>query len=247
MTLPLIINVSFLVYVVITIYNNTTAKTREPQKIDDVDIIKMSKRTQWHRVLGLVLEPVFKELGYDVRIEDDLSLKKQIVDIVVIRKSKDLLKGTTLPKIFWEVFEDFNEHNLISFKSYSESFTSHACEELYGHLTNYKKINKLKGHEVNLYVIAQHYPQKFLSPYEGSKFLKTIKKDKIFDLALGSLLLILPISESISEITFFSSKIFSTFSALLLFILSEVLRIIIDSFIDSRMSLRISLEFDRPT
>src|SRR3989337_4485126 len=110
------------------------------QKIDDVDIIKMSKRTQWHRVLGLVLEPVFKELGYDVRIEDDLSLKKQIVDIVVIRKSKDLLKGTTLPKIFWEVFEDFNEHNLISFKSYSESFTSHACEELYGHLTNYKNI-----------------------------------------------------------------------------------------------------------
>ena len=116
-----------------------------------------------------------------------VSLKKQIVDIVVVRKSKDLLKSTTLPKIFWEVFEDFNKHNLISFKSYSESFNSHACEELYAHLTNYKKINKLKGHEVNLYVIAQHYPQKFLSHYEGSKFLKTIKKDDIFDLALGSL------------------------------------------------------------
>jgi hypothetical protein len=77
--------------------------------------------------------------------------------------------------------------SVLTFKSYSESFNASVCEEFYGHFTNYKKINKLKSKQANLYAIVHHYPKKFLSPYEGTRFLKTIKEDEIFDIELGTL------------------------------------------------------------
>jgi hypothetical protein len=141
-------------------------------------------RTQWHRLLGLVLEPLFRELGYETLIEEDVSSKQQFVDIVAIKKSTVLDKLSLLPKIYWEAFEDFNDHNLLSFKSYSESFNPESCEELYGHLTNYKKKNNLKAEQVNLYALVHHYPQKLLSPYEKTRFFKTVKEGEIFDLDL---------------------------------------------------------------
>lgn len=147
----------------------------------------MSERIQWHRLAGLVLTPLFKQLGCETQLEVDVSLQKQLVDIIVVRKEKDVVDYSSLPPIYWQAFDDLNAHNLMTFKSYSESFNAEALEELYGHLTNYRKVNEVASGQINLYAIVHHYPRDFFRPFEGSEFLKTVKDKEIFDFDLGVL------------------------------------------------------------
>ena len=140
-------------------------------------------KAQWHRLGGYVLSPLFKLMGYDTYVEVDLAEKKQLVDIIVVRR-KEVTK-VPLPEIYWQAFGELNEHNLISFKSYSESFNAFAMEEFFGHLANYQKIHKLPAKKVNLYVLSHHYPRKLLKPFES--FITVVKENEIFDLKLGQL------------------------------------------------------------
>ncbi|KPA09437.1 hypothetical protein MHK_010353, partial [Candidatus Magnetomorum sp. HK-1] len=113
------------------------------------DHMKKDKK-QWHRLLAMVLDPMFKKLGFDTTPEVDLSRKKQLIDLIVVEKSDIKADFTKLPKEFWVEFDDLNTHNLITFKTYSESFNPAALEELWGHYCNYLKINKLERDQVNL-------------------------------------------------------------------------------------------------
>jgi hypothetical protein len=120
-----------------------------------------------------VLAPLFRLLGYDTQLEVDVALQKQILDIIVVRKVAVTVDSSILPPIYWRAFDDLNIHNLISFKSYSESFNAEALEELFGHLTNYRKVNELSSNQINLYAIVNHYPQALFTEFEGTEFLKT--------------------------------------------------------------------------
>jgi len=42
---------------------------------------------QWHRVFGLTLMDVLANSNYEVELEKELSLKKQYLDVVIIRKT----------------------------------------------------------------------------------------------------------------------------------------------------------------
>jgi hypothetical protein len=48
-------------------------------------------------------------------------------------------------------------------------------------------VYQVKPEQVNLYAITHHYPKKLLKPYEGTPFLKVIKKNEIIDLTLESI------------------------------------------------------------
>ena len=102
--------------------------TEQHHNQDDKEIL------QYHRAAGLALTPVMQQLGYATEVEVDISLKSQLIDIICVRREK--IVQPTLPPIYWEVFGALNEHNLFSFKSYSESFSGQSLEEFYGHLTN---------------------------------------------------------------------------------------------------------------
>ena len=91
---------------------------------------KVADKTDWHRLAALVLTSVFKDLGYETESEIDLARKKQLIDIIVVRNKDVKQDFYKLPRILWDEFADLNEHNLISFKSYAESFTSTTLEEL---------------------------------------------------------------------------------------------------------------------
>jgi len=133
----------------------------------------MSKdNTKWHRLLVMVSMPLYEILGFETQAEVDLSLKKQLVDLLVIKKKKENINYSALPKIFWEAFDNLNNYNLITFKTYSESLNSAAIEEFYGHFTNYLKINKINRNDVNLYAITQHFPDKILKPFKNTNYLK---------------------------------------------------------------------------
>lgn len=147
---------------------------------------KKNESLKWHRLGGMVLTPLFNLLGYTTYLEVDLSLKQQLLDVLVVRREKIPPKDSGLPKIYWEAFEDFNEYNLISFKSFHESFNGYALMEFHGHAINYHKAKEVDFEKINLYAITNHYPKKLLKPFEGTKFLTTIKKDEIFDLTLST-------------------------------------------------------------
>ena len=147
----------------------------------------MPEQIKWHRLAGLVLQPLFDQLGCETEIEVDLSLKEQRVDIIVVQKEEGQVDFSQLPRVYWEVFADLNTHNLISIKSYSESFTAESLEEFYGHLTNYRKVKQVSWEQVNLYAIVYHYPRDLFRAFEGTEFLKVVKEKEIFDLALSPL------------------------------------------------------------
>ena len=141
--------------------------------------------TDWHRLWGLMITPLFERIGYKTMVEFDVSFKKQIIDIVVVTRQKSAIDFKGVDLSYYEGFENLNEINLISFKSFREVFNESSLEEFYGHLTNYKKINKLKESDkgsVNLYVVTNHKPVDLFNVFEGTSFLKTVKRDRIYDL-----------------------------------------------------------------
>ena len=144
-----------------------------------------SERTDHHRIAGLVLEPVLARLGFETDTEIDVSLQKQMIDLICVRR--EMMVEVTLPPIYWQVFGKLNEHNLISFKSYSESFNAQALEEFYGHLTNYCKAKKVRRVEVNLYIITNHYPKALLEPLHTKGLLEEVKAGEVYDLTMSTL------------------------------------------------------------
>ena len=119
----------------------------------------------------------------------DVSQQEQLVDIVAVRRVEEIApeESDDIPDIYWEVFENFNKYNLISFKSYSESFNGFSLMEFYGHFVNYCKTNDYKQTDVNLYAIVNHYPQYLLGPLKGTPFLIEVKEKQVYDLCLTTM------------------------------------------------------------
>src|SRR5712692_2455901 len=90
--------------------------------------------TNWHRLFGLMLTDFFIDSPFIVELEKDLSLKKQLLDVVILRRGEGRFAGQ-LP----DGFEDLAAHNLITFKSHQEALDDWALKELTGHYVNYRK------------------------------------------------------------------------------------------------------------
>ncbi|MCB0062609.1 MAG: hypothetical protein KDE19_10860 [Caldilineaceae bacterium] len=151
----------------------------EDDKQNDEEIL------QYHRAAGLALTPVMQQLGYETEVEIDISMKSQLIDIICVRREK--VVQPTLPPIYWEVFGVLNEHNLFSFKSYSESFNGQSLEEFYGHLTNYCKVRGVKREAVNLYVLTSHFPQKLLTPLLETGQAVATQGNTVYDITISTL------------------------------------------------------------
>ncbi|MCA1809244.1 MAG: hypothetical protein LC725_07345 [Lentisphaerae bacterium] len=116
----------------------------------------MKKNINWHRLFGIALMDYFDRTGYEVAVEMDLSVKRQLLDVVVIErkrgaKLKDACAG----------FDNLGRHNLLTYKSMRESLTIWTLEELVGHYVNYRKIRGLrnvKPEETRLYAVCTRYP-----------------------------------------------------------------------------------------
>jgi hypothetical protein len=81
----------------------------------------------WHRLFGLLLSDYLKNTPFSVELEVDLSQRKQLLDIIVVRKeSGDLTKP--MP----DGLSELAQHNLISFKSFRETLDDWALRNLLG-------------------------------------------------------------------------------------------------------------------
>ncbi|NJL60405.1 MAG: hypothetical protein HC887_13000 [Desulfobacteraceae bacterium] len=88
----------------------------------------------WHRLFGITLTDYFSDTAYSVELEKDLSLRKQFLDVVIIEK-----KDGRMPDNLPDGLEDMAAHNLLSYKSFRESFDDWSADELVGHFVNYRK------------------------------------------------------------------------------------------------------------
>jgi hypothetical protein len=88
----------------------------------------------WHRLFGLLLADFFADSPFLVELEKDLSIKRQLLDVVILRKRAGQFQGR-LP----DGLEDLAMHNLITFKSFREALDDWALKELTGHYVNYRK------------------------------------------------------------------------------------------------------------
>lgn len=87
-------------------------------------------KTNWHRLWGLMVTPLFERLKCEVTVELDLSVKVQRLDMVVVTKSEDEpINFDGVNPDYYQGFENLNVHNLISFKSFNESFNIEALAQ----------------------------------------------------------------------------------------------------------------------
>jgi hypothetical protein len=115
---------------------------------------------QWHDLLGAVLIDFFEGSPYTVLTEVDLSLKKQLLDILIIRKDEGEL-DRPLP----DGFAPLANHNLISFKSHRDTFDWWTVLELIAYYVNYRKQaspshdDLLPEEQFRLFGIAARFPE----------------------------------------------------------------------------------------
>jgi hypothetical protein len=118
------------------------------------------EQRDWHRLFGLILKDFFSGSPFHVETELDLSLKKQLLDVVVLRRSEGAFAGR-LP----DGLEGLAAHNLLTFKSYQEALDDWALKELTGHYVNYRKQaspstdDLLPEEQFRLYAVSARYPQ----------------------------------------------------------------------------------------
>jgi len=117
-------------------------------------------RIDWHRLFGLVLTDFFTDSPFVVELERDLSVKRQRLDVIVLRKRPGAFVGR-LP----DGFDNLTTHNLITFKSHQEALDDWALKELTGHYVNYRKQvspsfdNLLPEDQFRLYAVCSRFPQ----------------------------------------------------------------------------------------
>jgi hypothetical protein len=145
----------------------------------------MTESTPWHRLFGLSLVDFFRGLPVTVELEKDLSLKQQLLDIVLIRKGTAPL-DCRLP----DGFEDLAAHNLISFKSYQEPLNGWALDELVGHYINYRKQaspsmqDLLPESDFRLFAVSVRFPQNLVGQVALTRLQEGVYEARHFSGAL---------------------------------------------------------------
>ncbi|MDI6792333.1 MAG: hypothetical protein QME81_05625, partial [bacterium] len=115
----------------------------------------------WHRLFGLALIDFFTDSPFVVELEKDLSKKRQLLDVVILKKQAGEFSGQ-LP----DGLDNLAGHNLLSYKSMREPFDDWTLDELTGHYVNYRKqispsLNKLlPKDQFRLYGVSTRFPQK---------------------------------------------------------------------------------------
>jgi hypothetical protein len=136
----------------------------------------------WHRLFGLALIDFFANSPFVVELEKDLSLKRQLLDVVILRKETGEFSGR-LP----DGLDNLAVHNLLSYKSLREALDDWTLDELIGYYVNYRKqvspsLNELLPvEEFRLYGVSTRFPQKLANRVE----LKALQTG-VYEVAWGT-------------------------------------------------------------
>ncbi|MDM8535883.1 hypothetical protein QUF70_03945 [Desulfobacterales bacterium HSG17] len=128
---------------------------------------------KWHRLFGITLTDFFSGTAYKVELEKDLSMKQQLLDVVIIEEHEGMR-----PEQIPDGFENLGKYNLLTYKSHQQALDAWALDELTGHYVNYRKMispssGKLIGSDdFRLYGVSARYPEN-LKKYAVLKHVST--------------------------------------------------------------------------
>ncbi len=77
-------------------------------------------KINWHRLFGLMLMDYFSDRGFHVELERDLSVKRQLLDVVAVAQKNQTpdLSGIC------DGFDNLSKHNMLSYKSKRQSLNA---------------------------------------------------------------------------------------------------------------------------
>jgi hypothetical protein len=145
----------------------------------------------WHRLFGLALCDLFAGSPWIVELEKDLSQKRQLLDVVILRRGPGEFVGQ-LP----DGLEHLADHNLLSYKSLREPLDDWALKELTGHYVNYhKQVSRkelLPEESFQLFGVCARFPQKLaaqlrLEPSHPGVYLLQRGTDRIVVIVLSEI------------------------------------------------------------
>jgi len=124
----------------------------------------------WHRIFASSWVDFFRGLPVAVEPEKDLSLSKQLLDVLLIRKAPGPLE-CRLP----DGFEELAGYNLLTFKSRQDKLSAWTLQELVGHYVNLRKQvspsmdedQLLPEADFRLYAVSARFPQQLASSGVG--------------------------------------------------------------------------------
>ena len=161
-------------------------------------------RINWHRLFGLLLMDYLSDRGFSVELEKDLLLKRQFLDVVIIKQED---KEANLLGIC-DGFDNLAGHNLLSYKSKKEALNFWAIEKLIGHYVNYRKVigrRKVKGEDIRLYAVSTRYPVRLLSGVSTKKVVGGVYEIQILSRMIRIIVLSrLPLAQRNAVLAFFS-------------------------------------------
>ncbi len=128
----------------------------------------MDEQRPWHRLFALSWIDFFRGQPVTVDPEKDLSLKKQLLDVLLLRK-----EGALLTCLLPDGFEELANYTLVSFKSHRDKLSAWALIELLSHYVNLRKqvspsmdeADLLPEEEFRLIAVSIRYPQQLASSH----------------------------------------------------------------------------------
>lgn len=138
--------------------------------------------TSWHRLLGLTFKDMLTGQPASVDTEVDVSVLKQLLDILIIIKEEESL-SCEMP----DGFECMSRVNVISFKSHRETLDGEVIEELIHHAVAIRKIHSPNKQELldaslfQSFAISVRSPEKFLVSLPQG-FQARLVKPGVYDL-----------------------------------------------------------------
>ena len=142
----------------------------------------MSEPRPFHRLFALSWEDFFRGTAVQVESEMDLSLKKQLVDVVIIRGI-----AAPLPRPLPDGFDVLAPHNLVTFKSHQETLDGWALCELIGHYVNYRKQTSpsmqdlLPEDDFQLFAVCARFPRDLFQQVKP-----TLVREGVYDVWWGT-------------------------------------------------------------
>ena len=118
-------------------------------------------KLQWHPAFGAALRITLQdEMRYLEMHEEYLLSKKPLqMDILIIKKLKDIPIRKDIGRIF-------RKHNIIEYKSPSDSLSINDFYKVYGYACIYQsdtnRIGEIKPEELTLTFVCSHYPRNML-------------------------------------------------------------------------------------
>ena len=127
---------------------------------------------KWHDLFGLNLKDFFLGSNFEVKTEQNLSLKAQYVDVLIISKSE----GQPLEQVP-DGLEFLRNYNILTYKSLNQSLDQWTIVEVLGHYVSYRKMVSPKGKllpqsSFQIYAVCTSYPQKLLGSEKQSNATK---------------------------------------------------------------------------